>query len=397
MPETNASAQDRPARKVTVVGGGLGGLVAAVACAESGAAVELFEAHQTVGGRARSTSGPYVANEGPHVFYSDGPHWSWLTRRRLTTPYARVPLAEGLRLRFRHGHALRRVPPPSLLRAITRRSLRAPVDVDFTTWATKMFGAESARLASRLVGVATFDADPGRLSAAFVWERVLRVTRPAYPAARYVLGGWQAVVERLAAYARTLGVEITTGARLDDLPAARPVIVATSLPAARRLLGDESLRWESGRTLLLDVGVRRSRGDAFLVFDLDEAGFLERYTGPDPSLAPAGHSLIQAQMPLRDGESRAGGLTRLEELVDLALPGWRERTTWQRSAVAAGRTGALDLPGTTWRDRPAVDRGDGVYLVGDQVAAPGLLSEVTLGSALQAAHRAVGAPAPAYA
>ena len=43
------------------------------------------------------------------------------------------------------------------------------------------------------------------------------------------------------------------------------------------------------------------------------------------------------------------------------------------------RSGALDMPGTTWRDRPAVDRGDGVFLAGDMVAAPGLLAEVSLG------------------
>jgi hypothetical protein len=33
---------------------------------------------------------------------------------------------------------------------------------------------------------------------------------------------------------------------------------------------------------------------------------------------------------------------------------------------------ALDLPGQTWRDRAAVSRGDGVWLVGDWVAAPGI-------------------------
>jgi len=26
---------------------------------------------------------------------------------------------------------------------------------------------------------------------------------------------------------------------------------------------------------------------------------------------------------------------------------------------------ALDPPGTTWRDRPAIDRGDGSFLCGD--------------------------------
>jgi len=380
-------------RQVTVVGGGLGGLVAAIASAEAGARVELFESHRTVGGRARSTDGPYVANDGPHVFYSDGPHWSWLVERGIVTPAARIPLAEGPALRFRHRGRLRAMPPGLLLRPIASRRLQAPVDQDFDTWATSRFRAESARAVARMMGVTTFDADPGRLSAAFVWDQFLRVTSPGYPAPRYVVGGWQSVVERLESRARDLGVHIETSARVDTLPTSGPVIVATSLDAARQLLADDSLRWESGRTALLDLGVRRRRGDAFAVFDLDEAGFLERYSGPDPTLAPAGESLVQAQLPMRPNEPKAGAIARLEELVDRALPGWRERTTWRRSAVAAGRTGALDLPGTGWRDRPAVDRGNGVYLVGDQVAAPGLLSEVTLASARHAAHLAAGAPA----
>jgi hypothetical protein len=50
----------------------------------------------------------------------------------------------------------------------------------------------------------------------------------------------------------------------------------------------------------------------------------------------------------------------------------------------------VDLPGTSWRDRPAVDRGDGVYLAGDQVAAPGVLSEVSFNSALAAVSSALG-------
>ncbi|MEQ7126969.1 NAD(P)-binding protein [Actinopolymorpha sp. B11F2] len=382
-------------KQVTVIGGGLGGLVAAIAAAEAGARVELFESHQTLGGRARSTEGAYIANDGPHVFYSDGPHWPWLVERRIVTPAARIPLREGRWLRFRHKGRRRAMPPAGVLRAASRRRLEAPVDQDFRSWATSLFGAESARMTANMMGVATFDRDPGRLSAAFVWERFLRVTRPGYPSPRYVVGGWRAAVDRLAARARELGVRIETGARVDVLPTSTPVIVATSLDAARHLLRDDTLRWESGRTAMLDLGVRRHKGDALVVFDLDEAGFFERFTGPDPTLAPRDHSLVQAQMPLRVGESKASGLARLEVLVDLALPGWRERTTWRREAVAAGRTGALDLPGTSWRDRPAIDRGHGVYLVGDQVAAPGLLSEVTLASARQAAHLAAGAPGPA--
>jgi flavin-dependent dehydrogenase len=50
---------------ITVVGGGLAGMVAAITAAEQGAKVHLYEAHQSLGGRARSTPPPFVANDGP--------------------------------------------------------------------------------------------------------------------------------------------------------------------------------------------------------------------------------------------------------------------------------------------------------------------------------------------
>ena len=53
--------------KITIVGGGVAGLTSAIACAEGGADVTLIEAHDELGGRARSTSGSYKANLGPHA------------------------------------------------------------------------------------------------------------------------------------------------------------------------------------------------------------------------------------------------------------------------------------------------------------------------------------------
>jgi len=55
---------------------------------------------------------------------------------------------------------------------------------------------------------------------------------------------------------------------------------------------------------------------------------------------------------------------------------WKKRETWRRRQVMKGRTGALDLPGKTWQDRPAIDRGDGVFLAGaDKGVAYALLNE----------------------
>lgn len=374
--------------ELTVVGGGVAGLVAAAAAAEDGAPVRLLEAHAHLGGRARSTAPPHVANEGPHVLYGDGACWAWLQQRGLTRPYRRLPLAAGAGIRFRRAGRLHALPPIGVVGLLMRRSRQAPVDVDFATWVAASHGERVAEAASALAGVVTYTADPGQLSAGFVWERLLRASNPA-GGPRYLGGGWGALVARLERYVRSLGVQVETGARVSELPAG-PVVVATSLPAARILLARPlETPATSGSTLMLDVGLRRRRGDAFAVADLDHAGWLEAFSRADPTLAPRGEVLLQAQRPPRADESRADAVAALEELVEAGAPGWRDRTTWRREATAHHRTGALDLPGHTWRDRPRIDQGDGVLLAGDEVAAPGLLSEVSCTSAVTAARAAV--------
>jgi hypothetical protein len=338
--------------------------------------------------RARSAEGPYKANLGPHVIYKDGAFWKWLRERDLLPAYAGPPLA-GIRFRWR-GEA-RRLPPlgtvPSVLRL---RGREAPADLDFRTWAARHTDARTAEMLSAAAGVYTFHHDPGELSAAFVWKHSVRVLLSPPPTARYLIGGWSVLVASLEARARQLGVRIETGHRAAALPGG-PTIVATELAAARELLGDESLAWPSGHTVCLDLGLAHRRGDPFVVSDLDEAGWVERFSAPDPSLAPAGEELVQAQMPVRPQESPEQAALRLERLLDASLPSWRERETWRRRQTMTARTGPLDYPGTTWRDRPAIDRGEGVFLAGDMVAAPGLLSEVSWASGVEAAGLAVAA------
>ncbi len=98
---------------------------------------------------------------------------------------------------------------------------------------------------------------------------------------------------------------------------------------------------------------------------------------------------MQAQVGLLPDESLADGVIRAEALCDLGYPNWRARETWRRRALLAGRSGALDYPGTSWRDRPAIDQGNDVFLCGDSVAAPSLLSEVSWSSAVTAAEGAL--------
>jgi hypothetical protein len=48
------------------------------------------------------------------------------------------------------------------------------------------------------------------------------------------------------------------------------------------------------------------------------------------------------------------------------------------------------LPGTTSRDRPAIDQSDGLHLTGDAFTAQGLLSEVGFNGVMEAARLASG-------
>ncbi|HEX7290486.1 MAG TPA: NAD(P)-binding protein [Conexibacter sp.] len=379
--------------EITVVGGGIAGLVASIGCAEGGASVRLLEAHERLGGRGRGTEPPFVANFGPHVLYANGTLWRFLRERELLPPVARPPLGG---IFFRAGGKRRRTPPLALSRAVLTlwRVREAPDDVPFRAWVARRCGDEAAELLSRACGVFAFHHDPGELAAGFVWARFRQAFLELPPRARYVRGGWSALIAALERGARERGVAIETGARVrepSELAAGGPAIVATELRDAATLLGDDALAWPSGRTVALDLGLSGTRRTPFVVWDLDEAGWIETYSKPDPSLAPKGHALVQAQMPLRPGESTDDGERRLEALLDAGFAGgdWRERVVFRRRQLLDGRSGALDPVGASWRDRPAIDRGDGVYLCGDSVAAPGLLSDPAVTSALEAARLAV--------
>ncbi len=380
----------RAMSEITVIGGGVAGLTAAITCAEGGASVRLLEAHDQVGGRALSTGGRYKANLGPHAVYRGGVLWDWLTARGLMPPLAR-PLLTGVR--FHYDGAVHRTPPLSLIPPGLRlRGRMAPVDHDFRSWVSDHSNDRTAQFLSSLAGVYTFHHDPGELSAAFVWERTQRLLLTARPPARFIVGGWTMLVQALERHARSLGVDIVTSERVQEL-SDRPVIVALELRDARSLLEDDELQWPSGRTVCLDLGVRERSGDPWVVSDLEAAGWAERYSAQDPSLAPEGEQLVQAQMPIRPQESTDDAALRLERLLDACFEDWRERATWRRRQVMDARSGALDFPGVSWRDRPAIDRGDGIYLCGDQVAAPGCLAEVSFASAIEAGMQALAARA----
>jgi phytoene dehydrogenase-like protein len=235
-----------------------------------------------------------------------------------------------------------------------------------------------------LIGLASlplFHPDPGRLSAATVHAGL----RAAYVdgRVRYVLGGFGALVGLLARRAREVGVVIITESPVDALPPT-PCVLAVDLGAARRLTGDDSLGWPAEPVGLLDLVVNESRSDAVASLDLDDHVWANQYSRYDRTLTPDGTVLVQAHAGLRNGESMQGAVARIERMLDRHFEGWRERVHWRRDHIRRDGATPADPPGTTWRDRPSPSRGDGLWVVNDRVARPGLLSSVSVSAALSA-------------
>ena len=364
---------------VTVVGGGIAGLVAAISLAERRARVTLHEARGRLGGRAESTPAPRRANLGPHALYRHGSLEAWLRARDLLP---RLVFPSLTAVRVLHRGRLLRLPTP-LLPMLRCAGEAAPVGESYREWARRRIGDAAAEAAIGFASLPTFHADPGTLSAAFVQERIARSLR--WRPVAYVAGGWGKLVAALEARARALGVEIRLGSKCLEAPPA-PCIVATDLASAARLLGDASIAWPGPRSALLDVALHARRGDAAAVLSLDHRVYASRYSAADPGLVPKSEELVQAHAGLAPGEKLEVGLERIRAVLDAGFAGWRERVAWERRGLLEGGAGAADPPGSTWRDRPAVERGNGVWLAGDRTAAPGVLSEVSCASAFAAAR-----------
>jgi phytoene dehydrogenase-like protein len=369
---------------VTVVGAGIAGLTAAITAAQAGSRVIVLERRVELGGRARTTPPPYRANLGPHALYTNGEFWPWLEAQNLLPP----TVGRGQEpILFRHGGKL-----VSLLdgfREGLSTVLRAepPTDASFVEWAESLVGAEVAELLSAFAFIPTFEVDAGHLSAAFVHERVRRVLQP--DVVRYVVGGWQALVSRLADAARELGVRIEKRHPVVALPSP-PVVVATSPAAAARLLGKPRHAVAGTRVALLDLALEDGIQLPSGVFDFDERLYLARYTAFDSSLAPGGVELIQIACGCRAGERSADVHARISGVLDSLSPEWRDHVRWSRKSLQRAATGAVDQPGRSWRDRPAIQLRNGVYRAGDYVAAPGLLGEVSFRSGREAGASAAG-------
>jgi phytoene dehydrogenase-like protein len=391
-----------------VVGGGPAGLVAAGRLAQGGFETVLLEAGPHFGGRAASERrGGFDLNQGPHALYVGGPAGRELKVMGIEldwwnpTSVASVFPREGKAKRTLGGSGqlgrwflgMQRVKPGEL------------AGISATEWIRRSLRSERARAgAAALVRVTTFVADQESLSAD-VAATQLKIG--LWPGVRYLRGGWQQLVDTLAARAEADGATLRTRVGVRGLERdadgwkvaldgetlrADVVVVAAGGPeAVAKLLGERSpaAPGPAAELSVLDLGLkslpRRSRRFALGV---DQPTYLSRHSPPEH------RDGVLLSLASYAREPRAA----LEALADSVQPGWREQVMLERFLPRMVAVSAIPTPaGGGLAARPGVERGEGLYLAGDWVGGEGWLVDSAIASGAAAAAAALRNEVPAAA
>lgn len=382
----------------TVIGGGLSGLTAAIELARSGATVRLLEQHHELGGRAMTTAREgFCLNLGPHALYRGGAthralvDWGILpsgSRPALSADSYMVlgdrkfPLirdAVGLATNS-YFSVLERIEAGRVLLKITGGHAESGVGLTIGEWLDREISSVNVRrFAETLVRVSTYCDDPAQSA-----EAALRQTHLATEGVLYVDGGWQAIVSNLAAYARSLGVEIETGVRVQGIEG--NTILAVPPRAVEKLTGSLLPKQHKIRLAALDLALDSlPEGAAVFGLGLDEPLYFSLHSRW-AKLAPEGGALVHVGKYMGTRRSDpAGDREQLERFADVLMPGWRERVHYARflpdmdvthSIVPVGGRLDVDVLGMA-----------GVRIAGDWVGHEVMLADAAVASGLRAARQ----------
>lgn len=413
---------------VVVVGAGLGGLAAAALLARAGRSVVVLERSSTIGGRAVThREEGFLFNVGPHALYRRGAGMEVL-RDLGVEPRGGVPNAAGGYAI--HGGAKHTLPGGlisllttslfglsaklevgRLLATLPRLETEPLAGLTLRQWLDRSVRNPEVRsLLAALVRLSNYANAPDEQSAG----AALRQLQLALSGnVLYLDGGWQTLVDGLAAAATRTGARIETSARVARVESgpggrrvalagggaleAECVVIAVEPSVAAGLFGGaegEALRrWAEAcvpvRAACLDVGLSRlPQPRATFALGIDEPLYLSVHSAR-AKLAPEGAASIQVAKYLGPGTSDAkADEKRLEALLDLVQPGWRDVLLTRRflpTMTVANAVVTAAQGGTAGRPGPEVPGADDVFAVGDWVGGEGMLADAALASARNAA------------
>lgn len=408
-----------------VIGGGLSGLTAATYLGRAGLSVRLIEKATRLGGRASTdASQGFLLNRGPHAIYRAGEAPRVLGELGVTFS-AGAPPVSGWALK---GGSLHRLPLGSAS-LLSTRLLGWAGKANAASWMARVPQMKSAGLADvsvsdwlsesgvkpdvspimeGLVRLSTYANAPASFSAATALAQLQKAQRGVL----YVDGGWQTLVDGLAARARFSGCQLEDSARAQALRptpggysvtladgreiAARVVVLAASRKATLGLLSSAGVPAPADpapsiHMSALDIGLTRvPRPDQRFVLGIDRPLYLSVHSGIS-KLSEDGFVIHIGKY--LDGESDpTADRAELEELLDLAQPGWRGAVRSARflpRLVVANRLDTARQGGPEGRPDFRVRDLPGVFIAGDWVKGGSWLCDASLATARQAAVAAV--------
>jgi hypothetical protein len=168
-------------------------------------------------------------------------------------------------------------------------------------------------------------------------------------------------------------------------------VAAGGPAAATELLGEKAppAPGPAAELSVLDLGLKElPRRTRRFALGIDAPTYLSRHSPPDH------RDGVLLSLASYAREPRPA----LEQVADSVQPGWRERVTFERFLPRMVAVSATPTPANGGlAGRPAVDRGEGLYLAGDWLGPEGWLVDSAIASGAAAATAALRRPVPARA
>ena len=394
------------------MGGGLAGVTAAIELASAGHPVTLLEQTSRFGGRAATHHQQgFAMNIGPHGFYRGGIMKQQFDAWGIVYS-GQPPLTKGAAYLISNG-ALHSFPTSTLnllgsrffstrdkirigqvLQSIQKIDPAAAHGQSMQSWIESRAGSRPAvQMFSALTRLSTYSADLALLDAG---AALAQLQLAFAKSVLYLDGGWETLIASLARKAQSLGVELRTESVVRRVePGAVEltsgerftvdgVVLAIPPREVERVTGLRLPDCTPVRAACLDLGLKRlpTKSAAFAL-GLDAPTYFSVHSLYARGLAPEGGALVQIAKYLECGSSATRA--ELEQLADLAMPGWRSELVASR--FLPEMTVVHAIPQFD-RARPDVDvlKMLRVTIAGDWVGPEAMLADAAVASGLRAAR-----------
>ncbi|ARU60851.1 hypothetical protein CBW65_06890 [Tumebacillus avium] len=420
---------------VTIIGGGLAGLTAAVYLAKAGKQVLLLEQSARLGGRAATDEKQgSLLNIGPHGLYKKGAGLKTLHELGVTPDAGQVKLA-GLLVAGpqQKVHNL----PVSALRLLTSGCFSIAEKAELAGFLTRILkldpqtvegltlqewlhgelkGKNARSFFLTLARLSTYSNAPAQVSAG----AVIRQYQLAMGGVYYVHEGWKTMVQALGERAQEAGAAIQTGQKVTAIKGTRPemtvqladgteiatgaVLSTLSPQVTAQLTGaepDSHLGKLCSRITpvygsALDVVVRRlPNPNANFALHLELPYYYSNHSHTARLSRESDHAVLHLFKYHSPQETASPEQHRkeLESFLDLLQPGWQSELVTSRYLPRIAVTNGLPTVERVTEARRAkqpetvVSDIPGLYLAGDWVVNDALLADAAIVSGKEMAHR----------